>query len=72
LWPETLDNKAGRRLQLAAEKGNSWAIAFRPLAARSEPSAAALRIELHADGGSTRLTILKSRGGSPAVLYNVV
>lgn len=72
LWPETLDDRASRRLQLAAEKGNSWAIAFRPLAARSEPSAAALRIELRADRESTRLTILKSRGGSPAVLHNVV
>ncbi len=72
LWPETLDDKASRRLQLAAEKGNSWAIAFRPLAAGSEPSAAALRIELRADRESTRLTILKSRGGSPAVLHNVV
>jgi len=72
LWPETLDDKASRRLQLAAEKGNSWAIAFRPLTAGSEPSAAALRIELRADRESTRLTILKSRGGSPAVLHNVV
>jgi len=72
LWPHRLDDQASRRLQLAAEKGGSWAIAFRPLAARHEPSAAALRLELSADQRGTRLAILKSRGGSPAVLHNVV
>jgi len=72
LWPHVLDDQASRRLQLAAEKGNSWAIAFRPPAARSEPSAAALRIELLANGEGTRLSILKSRGGRPAVLHDVV
>jgi cell division inhibitor SulA/protein ImuA len=72
LWPQSLDDQTSRRLQLAAEKGGSWAIAFRPLAARSRPSAAALRIELSAGSGGTRLTILKSRGGRPAVLHDVV
>ena len=68
LWPQKLDDQASRRLQLAAEKGHSWAIAFRPLAARSVPSAAALRIEMHSDRQGTHLTILKSRGGRPAVI----
>jgi cell division inhibitor SulA/protein ImuA len=72
LWPKILDDQASRRLQLAAEKGASLAIAFRPLAARHEPSAAALRLELVAGRKGTRLTILKSRGGSPAVLHDVV
>jgi cell division inhibitor SulA/protein ImuA len=72
LWPESLDDQSSRRLQLAAEKGGSWAIAFRPLAARSQPSAAALRIELSAGPGGTRLAILKSRGGRPAVLHDVL
>jgi len=72
LWPETLDDQASRRLQLAAEKGGSWAIAFRPLAARTEPSAAALRIELQSGRSGTRLSILKSRGGRPAVLHDVI
>jgi hypothetical protein len=71
LWPKMLDDQAGRRLQLAAEKGNSWAIAFRPPAARTQPSAAALRIELQGDAGGTRVHILKSRGGRPAVLHDV-
>jgi len=72
LWPESLDDQASRRLQLAAEKGNSWAIAFRPATVRSEASAAALRIELQSSAAGTRLSILKSRGGRPAVLHDVV
>lgn len=71
LWPQTLDDQASRRLQLAAEKGHSWAIAFRPLAARAEPSAAALRMELRSDRQGTHLNILKSRGGRPAVIRNL-
>ena len=63
LWPDVLDDQASRRLQLAAEKGSSWAIAFRPPSARREPSAAALRLELLANGEGTRVSILKSRGG---------
>jgi hypothetical protein len=72
LWPDTLDDQASRRLQLAAEKGQSWAIAFRPLSARTEPSAAALRVALHSGEQGTRLSILKSRGGHPAVLHDVL
>ena len=68
LWPRILDDQASRRLQLAAEKGDSWAIAFRPPGARGEVSAAALRIELKADRQGTELHILKSRGGKPAVI----
>jgi len=78
LWPETLDDQASRRLQLAAEKGRSWAIAFRPLAARQQNSAAALRLELHPEGTShsnrqgTRVQILKSRGGRPTVINKLL
>jgi cell division inhibitor SulA/protein ImuA len=68
LWPEFFNDQASRRLQLAAEKGRSWAIAFRPLAARQQSSAAALRIELRAGEQGTRVRILKSRGGRPAVI----
>ena len=72
LWADKLDDQASRRLQLAAEKGASWAIAFRPPAARSQPSAAALRIELLASGEGTRVSILKSRGGRPAILHDLL
>jgi hypothetical protein len=34
LWPDALDDAASRRLQLAAEKGYSWAIVFRPIRAQ--------------------------------------
>jgi hypothetical protein len=68
LWPDVLDDQASRRLQLAAERGHSWAVAFRPLAAGRQPSAAALRLELHSSENGTRVHILKSRGGRPAVI----
>ena len=69
LWPQMLDDQASRRLQLAAEKGASWAIAFRPLSANRQPSAAALRLELYASDEGMRVHILKSRGGRPAVIH---
>lgn len=72
LWPDRLDDQASRRLQLAAEKGHSWAIAFRPLTARQQASAAALRLELQSTGQGTRVHILKSRGGRPTVLNDLL
>lgn len=71
-WAEQFDDQASRRLQLAAEKGNSWGIAFRPMAARQQPSAAALRLELHSSVQGTRVHILKSRGGRPTVLTKLL
>ncbi len=71
LWPERLADQDGRRLQLAAEKGSSWAVAFRPVTARHEPSAAALRIELQADQAGTHVKIFKSRGGRPVTLHRI-
>lgn len=72
LWPGVLSVAASRRLQLAAKKGGSWAIAFRPLSARSQSSAAALRILLSASREGTELRILKNRGSRPATLRNVL
>jgi len=71
LWPERLDDQAGRRLSLAAEKGRSWAIAFRPLAARRQPSAAALRLAIQAGHDGADVDILKSRGGRPVSLHGL-
>ena len=70
LWSSALDDAASRRLQLAAEKGQSWAIAFRSIKALSQPSAAALCIRLSAGDKGTDLGILKSRGGRPAVIHD--
>jgi hypothetical protein len=72
VWSEVLDEKTSRRLQLAAEKGRSWAIAFRPLKALAQSSAAALRIELTAGEQGTDVRILKSRGGRPVSVPGVI
>ena len=68
LWSESLDDTGSRRLQLAAEKGQSWAIAFRSLNAMTQSSAAALRVRVCAGHNGTDLGILKSRGGRPGVV----
>ena len=61
--------RAIRRLQLAAERGKSLGVLFRPLRAARESSAAVLRVVVEpvangkvADGA--RITLLKSRGGA--------
>jgi hypothetical protein len=63
-WP-TLDDKAIlRRLQLAAEAGDTLGILFRPRHFVQRPSAAALRIQLDPEiDGSLSVSILKRRGG---------
>jgi cell division inhibitor SulA/protein ImuA len=71
LWPERLDDQASRRLQLAAEKGRSWAVAFRPRSARRQASAAALRLELEAGPDGTNVSIFKSRGARPVTLHRI-
>lgn len=68
LWSNEIDDTASRRLQLAAEAGQSWIIAFRSLKAITEPSAAALRLRLYAGERGTDLDILKNRGGRPTVV----
>ena len=68
LWSDAFDDATSRRLQLAAEKGQSWAIAFRSLKALTQSSAAALRIHLSAGDQGTDLGILKNRGGRPAMV----
>jgi cell division inhibitor SulA/protein ImuA len=61
--------RAIRRLQLAAERGKSLGVLFRPLRAARESSAAILRVAIEpiADGlraDGARVTLLKSRGGA--------
>jgi hypothetical protein len=72
VWSDALDNRTSRRLQLAAEKGRSWAIAFRPLEAAAQASAAALRIALTTGERGTDVRILKSRGGRPVSVSGVI
>ena len=60
-WPLGADDRALRRLQVAAASGRTLAFATRPLAAASHPSPAALRIAIDAVPAQWR--VLKCRGG---------
>ncbi|HLU05415.1 MAG TPA: translesion DNA synthesis-associated protein ImuA [Woeseiaceae bacterium] len=72
VWSDELDNRASRRLQLAAEKGQGLCFAFRPLEAAAISSAAALRLALSAGEHGTDVRILKSRGGRPVTVSGVI
>ncbi|MET1077147.1 MAG: translesion DNA synthesis-associated protein ImuA [Pseudomonas sp.] len=60
-WPQQVDDRALRRLQVAAETGQCLAFACRPLQAAINPSPAALRLLL--DGPRGQVRVLKCRGG---------
>ena len=51
-----------RRLQLAAERGRTLGVLFRPRRAAREASGALLRLLLEPRGGGVRVTFLKGRG----------
>jgi len=62
-WLPEVDYRRLRRLQLAAESGGALCFVFRPAAAAREASPAALRLRVAAaDGGGTRIELLKCRG----------
>ncbi len=65
-WLGEADDTALRRLQLAAEERGCGLVLFRPGSARKLRSPAALRLEVAAEPGCTRVEILKCRGGAPA------
>jgi hypothetical protein len=50
-------------LQLAAEKGRTLGVLFRPRQAASESSSAVLRMVVEPAEQGARVTLLKSRGG---------
>ncbi len=58
-WPRQADDKALRRLQVAAESGRTLVFAFRDKAAADNASPAALRLKIGAD----HVQVLKCRGG---------
>lgn len=62
-WPQQADDRALRRLQVAAETGQALGFAFRPAKAAANPSPAALRIAI--DAAPRQLRVLKCRGGHP-------
>jgi cell division inhibitor SulA/protein ImuA len=65
-WPGEPTYAVLRRLQLAAEGARALALLFRPRAAASEASPAALRLALDTAGGGIAVRILKRRGGTCA------
>lgn len=62
--PGATDNSL-RRLQVAAETGQTPGFAFRPMGALSNPSPAALRLSLRGTESHPELRILKCRGALP-------
>ena len=62
-WPGPSQERALRRLQLAAEEGKSFGVVFGPTRNAARPSPAPLRIQLSASRGRLELQILKRRGG---------
>ncbi|MFJ3483052.1 translesion DNA synthesis-associated protein ImuA [Pseudomonas sp. NPDC090202] len=60
-WPDKIDDRALRRLQVAAETGETLAFACRGQQAALNPSPAALRIAI--DVRPRQLRVLKCRGG---------
>jgi len=62
-WPHKADDRALRRLQVAAESGQSLVFAFRDARVAVNASPAALRLQL----GRGELRVLKCRGGQPPV-----
>lgn len=62
-WPGRADDRALRRLQVAAETGQTLAFAFRHQREAVNASPAALRLVL--EGTPLQLRVLKCRGGNP-------
>jgi hypothetical protein len=66
VWSTGGDERAFRRLQVAAEDGGSFGFVFRPARHASNPSPAALRLLIDSGNtGGTRLRVLKCRGAQP-------
>ena len=70
-WPRKADDRALRRLQVAAETGQALGFVFRDARAAANPSPAALRLLFESpptgvrSPGGASLRILKCRGGTP-------
>jgi cell division inhibitor SulA/protein ImuA len=62
-WAKRPRSKEIRRLQLAAERGRTLGVLFRPQQAARESSYAALRMTIAPCAHGVRVTLLKSRGG---------
>jgi protein ImuA len=63
LWSHAVADRPLRRLQLAAEAGQSLAFIYRPAVTLNNSSPAALRIALRPTPGALDVEVLKARGG---------
>ena len=63
-WARQVSAREIRRLQLAAERGRTLGVLFRPRRAAREASAAVLRLSLQPIGAGVRITLLKGRGAT--------
>lgn len=67
-WPTTARDRDIRRLQLAAEAGDSIGFLYRPTSAARESSPAAVRLVLQTIGqGALKIDVLKCRGARGGV-----
>ncbi|RMF13108.1 MAG: translesion DNA synthesis-associated protein ImuA [Gammaproteobacteria bacterium] len=64
-WFRRLDGTGLRRLQLAAEEGQSTGLLFRPLQSLQQPSPAMLRLQVQRMAGHLQVRIHRQRGGVP-------
>jgi hypothetical protein len=62
-WPRQADTATLRRLQLAAETGQTTGFLLRPAQVAPQASMAAVRVGI--ETGPARLRVLKCRGGNP-------
>ncbi|MGB8692930.1 MAG: translesion DNA synthesis-associated protein ImuA, partial [Steroidobacteraceae bacterium] len=62
-WPDNVDDRQLRRLQLAAESGGGCGLLYRAPHCAQQHSPAALRLLLRADTAGLHITIHKARGG---------
>lgn len=71
-WSDTINERTQRRLQLAAEAGDSAGIWFTPARQASSASFAALRLRLNPALAGTEVRVVKRRGGgqAPALVLN--
>lgn len=65
LWSPVREDRALRRLQLAAEAGGACAFVYRSPSILSSASPAAVRIALYPAAEDVRVDIVKARGGHP-------
>jgi protein ImuA len=71
-WPEKLDDKAFRRLQLAAERGGGLGFLVRPVEVRGSPTWSELQLLVQPvpveEGRRFQVSVLRDRGGNAGKL----